>query len=439
MRFLRHLLTLWIVIVLACAARAQKFDNFGRDRAREILRNIAEDIKKHYYDPDFHGVDFDQRVRDADEKLRQSTSVTEAYKLIAWAIQGLNDLGTFFLPPSSHFSVDYGWQIQMFGDHCYVTRVRPKSDAEAKGLKPGDEVVSVNGVKVTPASIGRLAYIIGILSPQPELHMQIRGIADGERQLVVQAKVDQLKEIRPGTLWAEAKDTLVSFDKLAKKNRPRCESVDELAICKMPLHHLENQQTEAKEVRDLLAFAQKHQGLILDLRGAGGDLAVLEVFTGGIFDHEFKIGDWVSRGGTRPQMAKPQHDHFTGKLVVLLDSDSSSASEILARTVQLQKRGTVLGDRSAGSVRTSKFYWYHFKTSDVLDSYEASITDADFLMPDGQSLEGKGVIPDELLLPARDDLATGNDPVLARAAELAGVKLTPENAGKLFPWEWPKE
>jgi hypothetical protein len=98
MKVLRHLLTLWVVVVLACAAWTQKFDSFGRDRAREILRNIAEDIKKHYYDPDFHGVDFDQRVRDADEKLRQSTSVTEAYKLIAEAIQGLNDPHTFFDP-----------------------------------------------------------------------------------------------------------------------------------------------------------------------------------------------------------------------------------------------------------------------------------------------------------------------------------------------------
>ena len=437
MGFRRQLLTLWIVIVLACATRAQKFDNFGRDRAREILRNIADDIKKHYYDPDFHGVDFDKRVRDADEKLRQSTSVTEAYKLIAEAIQGLNDPHTFFDPPAQHFKVDYGWQMQMFGDHCYITRVRPGSDAEAKGLKPGDEVLSVNGVKVTPAGFRSLQYIINILSRQPELHVQIRGIPDGERQLVVQAKVDLIKETRPNVSWSEVKDLHISFVKLAQKSRPRCESVDELAICKMPSYIFSAQQ--AKEISDLLAFAQKHQGPILDLRGAGGSLAMVEAFAGGMFDHEFRIGDWVTRGGTSPQMAKPQRDHFTGKLVVLLDSESSASSEVLARTVQLQKRGTVLGDRSAGSVRTSKYYIYNFKTSDTSAFYEASITDADFLMADGQSLEGKGVIPDELMLPARDDLATGNDPVLARAAELAGVKLTPANAGKLFPWEWPKE
>jgi C-terminal processing protease CtpA/Prc len=106
----------------------------------------------------------------------------------------------------------------------------------------------------------------------------------------------------------------------------------------------------------------------------------------------------------------------------------------------LEKRGTVLGDRSAGAVGEGKDY-LHAVNLDATNvaQYRARITVAALIMSDGNSLEAIGVTPDERVLPTPADLAAGRDPALARALELTGHKITNEEAGRIFPFEWPKE
>jgi hypothetical protein len=70
--------------------------------------------------------------------------------------------------------------------------------------------------------------------------------------------------------------------------------------------------------------------------------------------------------------------------------------------------------------------------------YGTSVASADLVMTDGESLENTGVTPDETIVPSAEDLVNGRDPVMVRAAELAGITLSPEEAGKVFPYEWPK-
>ena len=77
--------------------------------------------------------------------------------------------------------------------------------------------------------------------------------------------------------------------------------------------------------------------------------------------------------------------------------------------------------------------------SDTVIFYGASITEWDLLMSDGKTLEHRGVTPDEIVLPGAHDIASGRDPALAYAAQTLGVKITPEVAGKAFPYEWPPE
>jgi C-terminal processing protease CtpA/Prc len=176
----------------------------------------------------------------------------------------------------------------------------------------------------------------------------------------------------------------------------------------------------------------------VDLRGnPGGAVECLQFLLGGVFDHEVKIADKIMRSKTTPMVTRSHHDLFTGKLIVLVDSGSSSGAELFARVVQIEKRGTVIGDRSSGLVMESRPYPRSIGLPPLY--YAESITDADLIMADGKSLEHTGVTPDETVLPSAEDLAAGRDPVLARAAELAGGKLTPEDASKLFPYEWPAD
>src|SRR5215469_2296337 len=184
--------------------------------------------------------------------------------------------------------------------------------------------------------------------------------------------------------------------------------------------------------------ARKYKAWIVDLRGnPGGSVETLKWFLGGIFDREVKLGDRITRDGAKPLVAKSkQQGAYSGKLVVLVDSKSASAAELFARVVQLEHRGIILGDQTAGAVMESKRYTYKHGVETVV-FYGASITDADLVMTDGKSLEHAGVTPDELLLPTASDLAKRRDPVLTRAVELCGSKMTPEAAGALFPFEWP--
>ena len=419
------------ICVHAGLMSAQKMSDLDRDRAQDMLKAVADDIRKHYYDPKLHGVDWDARVARAKQEIDKAPSIGMTYSHIAAAIDSLNDSHTNFFPPDPGFRYAYGWHQQMIGDRCFVTRVRPKSDAEKQGIKPGDEILTINGYLPDRKSLRKMEYVFHVLRPQSSLRLLMQLPADGSRrELDVNAKVTLIKR-RTDLSWSWIRE----MDEEKHLMRARhVEIGDDLMILKLPYFAMEN-----VEVASLMGKARKHRALILDLRGnPGGYEETLKWFVGHLFEKDIKIGDRIMREKTEPIKAKAQPTTFTSKLIVLVDSESSSASELLARVVQIEKRGVVLGDSTAGSVMASKFYWHQMGGSLVL-FYGALVSEADLVMTDGKSLEHVGVTPDETVLPMAADLANGRDPVLARAAEMAGVKLTPEAAGKMFPYEWPSE
>jgi C-terminal processing protease CtpA/Prc len=190
------------------------------------------------------------------------------------------------------------------------------------------------------------------------------------------------------------------------------------------------------EVDRIFSRVRRHKTLILDLRGDSvGAIVTLNRMVANLFDHDVKIADRVGRRVVRPETANTRGaDIFNGKLLVLVDSGSASSAELFSRVVQLENRGTV-GDRTAGAAMEAERYWA-WQGVDTIIYYSFSITEADWTMKDGKSLEHTGVTPDEIVIPTGQDLASGKDPVLARALELAGHKVDPVAAGKMFPFEW---
>jgi carboxyl-terminal processing protease len=421
----RHLLHIAIVaIVSGCLLLGTAAQNitFKREEAELIVDEVANDVAKHYYDPKLHGVDWNAQLREAKEKIRNATSSNLAYANIAAMLDSLNDSHTFFIPRHP-FSLDYGWRMQAIGERCFVTRVRPETDAAGK-LHPGDEVMAINDYKPARANITRIEYVLNTLRPQSKIAVTVRSIAGQEHQFDIAPKIFEGQLISP-TLG----DMRNYWEAEHRYIRPRVISLNsDVLVAKIPIFAFDE-----AEVDKLATAAREHKAVILDLRGnSGGREESLRMLASRFLDHEVKIADAVTRDGTKTRFAKPDHHTFSGKLIVLVDSRSASAAELFARVVQIEKRGAVMGDRTLGMVMESQMYG--LASSGY--AFGVSITGANLIMSDGNSLEHVGVIPDELVLPTVDDIANGRDSVLAHAAEIAGAKLSPEDAAKLFPYEW---
>ena len=428
-------LLLAVLVFLICLGTSQTASaqtiSFQRDRAREILKTLKKDILENYYDPKYHGIDVEAVFKEAEELLKQAETHGQMYGIIARAMLQFNDSHMFFLPPSRVARLEHGWTMEAVGDKCYIAAVQPGSDADRKGVKPGDLVVSINEMLPDRATLWMIQYL-QFLRPQPTTQFILQSPNEKPRPLNVDAKVTQGKKRTES--YEDYMRLADEEERDSRLHRHRWLELDEAMIWKMPEFDL-----EPEKVDDMMNKARKRPALILDLRGNGGGYEVtLLRMIGNLFDHDVKVGDLTRRKEKKPMLAKTRgSDIFKGKLIVLIDGASGSSAELLARVVQLEKRGTVLGDRSAGAVMRARQSSRSLGLDTVI-VYGASITDADVVMTDGKSLERVGVTPDELLLPTPMDLQQSLDPVMVRAGELVGLKFDSKKAGALFPVEWRK-
>jgi len=421
-----------LVLAAALSVTAQLKDA-DLIRGRTMLKTIKKDLRNHYYDPTFHGIDLDARFAKAEQDLEQATSLGHMFGIIAQTVVDLKDSHTRFIPPSRSADFEYGWRLKAVGDRVFVVAVKPGSDAEAKGLKAGDALISVDGRTVGRGSVDLFRYMYFSLRPVPQMRLLVQSPGGEPRQIEIVTKIDPKQRVRDLTQGEDIWDYIRELEDTSEIHR-FCETADKGVL----VWNVPSFIGEVSDFKRLAARLPKYKSVVFDLRGnPGGQEDTLACLLGLILDHDVTIAERKGRDKPKkPLVAKSQGERaFKGKVVVIVDSDSGSAAELFARVVQLEKRGAVIGDRTAGAVMEGQLYSREMGAQFSV-FYGLIITESDLIMADGRSLEGTGVVPDEIMLPTAEDLAAESDPVLAKAVLLAGGLILPEDAGKQFPYIW---
>ncbi|HEY8463227.1 MAG TPA: carboxy terminal-processing peptidase [Bacillota bacterium] len=313
---------------------------------------------------------------------------------------------TYYAPQSKEdFDIDMtgtlegiGAQLQEEedGDYIKVAKIIPGSPAwRGKELKEGDIIIKVaegNGEPVDIANM-RLTDVVKL----------IRGKKGTTVKLTIKKPTGQLKVIpiiRDVVVIEEsyAKSAVIHNEKIGKS----------FGYISLPsfYHDFNNEQARnsADDVRKELEKLnqQKISGIILDLRNNGGGALTDAVNMTGLFIEDGPVVQVRERSGRvnvlndlDPQVV------YKGPLVVLINSLSASASEILAAALQDYGRAVIVGSNSfgKGTVQTlidlDQFVPGNFNYAKPLGSLKLTVQK--FYRITGGSTQERGVTADVVL------------------------------------------
>jgi carboxyl-terminal processing protease len=168
------------------------------------------------------------------------------------------------------------------------------------------------------------------------------------------------------------------------------------------------------KLEPVLAGLGDTDGLILDLRqNRGGMNPGIDRLAKFLMADAGLLAVTTPRGEERREWRHEGSGEaaYRGKVAIIIDEASGSASEVFAAAIQEEGRAVVVGHRSYGGVLNST--QLPLPTGGVLQYPHSDMT-----TPKGSRIEGRGVIPDILVDLKRADLLAGRDTVLERAIEV---------------------
>ncbi|WP_345464997.1 S41 family peptidase [Deinococcus carri] len=154
----------------------------------------------------------------------------------------------------------------------------------------------------------------------------------------------------------------------------------------------------SEQFRAAVAGMEKRgvQKLILDLRDNGGGLLNAGVDVADQFLQSGNIVSLRDRSGKTEVYGKATRSpgDYTGKLIVLVNKNSASASEVVSGALQDTKRATIVGEQTFGKGVAQI-------PLDTVDGGKVAIVANEWLTPNGRQIHKKGITPDVVVKDTR--------------------------------------
>ncbi|MCB9228074.1 MAG: PDZ domain-containing protein [Deltaproteobacteria bacterium] len=266
-----------------------------------------------------------------------------------------------------------GVLVGMRDDMLTVIKPLPSSPAEKVGIHQMDRILSINGLDTWGYSLSDLVeYMRG--EPGSKVHLSLlRDGAQSVRKLNLRREIINVNSVNTSTIELPEGNILhITIESFTARTS------DEL---KEALQQFNRSQSNTQTV-----------GIILDMRSNPG----------GLLDQAISVADLFVENGvlvsTRGRMTESEHAHpirypwNESPMIVLLNNDSASASEIVAGALQDHNRATVIGQPSFGKGSVQTIF-------ELPDNQALKLTIARYYTPSGQSIQNIGIQPDIWLQP----------------------------------------
>jgi len=283
--------------------------------------------------------------------------------------------------------VGIGLEVREHAEGLMVVKPLRGGPAAEADIQPGDIIRSINGQDIRGMKI---VSSMDLLRGPGGSQMKMRIDRDGSesRELVLTRRIVRVWTVHDAKILS---GTDVAYFSLSRFSQNSPVEVD------LALNSLHDKGMKS---------------LIIDLRGNPGGLLTTCIE---ISDRFLPCGIIVSTRGRLSSDDMIQEATYSKTwsipVVVLVDGDSASASEIFAAAIQENRRGMVVGTHSygKGSVQT------HFPLNSIRG--DLRLTTALFYSPNGRAMSGKGILPDVRV--DDPDGALNGDEVLAEALRVA--------------------